>query len=179
MQVSHVSCAYHTYCARIIERVLVSRIGAYRTYRARITRIVHVSYVSCAYRVSVRIVRIERIAYRDTLAYLAAYRAYHDTRAYRCAVSDVSDVSRIAYQTIKFGSRTSSFSDSDRQLTKSSKQFRKVNIAEAQPLLQLTACTEMNWMSCWIVSKGNICSTTFDELLNFRTHRLVICRFYW
>ena len=52
-----------------------------------------------------------------------------------------------------FGSGASSFSNSDSQLAKSSEQFSKVNLTKTQPLLELRAGTEVNWMGSALVFK--------------------------
>ena len=77
-----------------------------------------------------------------------------------------------------FGSGTSSFSNSDSQLAKSSEQLGKVDSTITQPLLELRAGTEVDWMVSGFVFIRNIGSTTFNKLLNLCAHELAICRLF-
>ena len=75
-----------------------------------------------------------------------------------------------------FGSGTSSFSNSDSQLAKSSEQLGKVDSTIAQPLLELRAGTEVDWMVSGFVFIRHTGSTTSNKLLNLCAHKLAICR---
>jgi hypothetical protein len=59
------------------------------------------------------------------------------------------------------------FANANSELAKATEELSEVDIPVSKPFLNITSRLEMDWVRCTGIPKGNACTTSANELLDF------------